>query len=87
MGYYTRSNGIESFEPDDTPDKFYIPIGYASIDFSDLLNRIKTHFGDDCTFDDCYIEAELIHTDCIGYDMYDRGDWTQYLIISKKKVI
>jgi hypothetical protein len=29
------------------------------------------------------ISSQYIHTQCIGYDLHDPMDWTNYLIITK----
>lgn len=94
MGYGTRpndftSNGIRTFWPDDTDTEMFIEADYNSISMSDLLCRIAEKWPDQSCplgFDagSIHIEAEYIHTDCLGYDRYDSGDYTRFLKITKK---
>ena len=84
MGHYTRSNGyggqIRCFKPDDTEKEFWIEEG-ASL--QEIGERAAEHFKrDKIELSDITISAEYIHTDCLGYDKYDAGDYTNYLRIS-----
>lgn len=83
-----------SFEPENTKDKLYIRANYSSISLTDLLQQIRSHFGlgeEDFNLVSAYSEildkfslsAEHIHTDCIGYDQYDSGDWTNFIVIER----
>ncbi|MOA42290.1 hypothetical protein D3C78_1643290 [compost metagenome] len=51
----------------------------------DLVERCKEHFGEDFQLEHAEIEAEYIHTSCLGYDLYDAGDWTRYIHITYTK--
>lgn len=83
MGYGTRPGGlghtIRTFTPDDTDTEFFIVSG---VNIPDLLEKIKKKWPD-ADLDSIQIEAQYIHTDCLGYDLYDSGDYTSYLKISK----
>jgi hypothetical protein len=81
----------KSFTPENTKDMLYIRANYSSVNLSDLLSQIRSHFGikDDDEFyypvyEDFEITAEHIHTDCIGYDLYDASDYTNYIVIERK---
>ena len=83
MGYGTRDSyqgvdGIRTFEPDDTEDSFFIA---DSASLSDIINQAFAKWGNDLDFDKLIIEPQYIHTDCLGYDRYDPGDYTNYLCI------
>ena len=86
MGYSYRNGGqIKDFWPDNTPGILYIESSYAEIGFADIIHQIVTHFGDGIPLTDFTISAEYIHTSCLTYDLYDSSDWTNFLVIRKKK--
>lgn len=86
MGDGTRPGGlghtIRTFWPDDTDEEFFIE---ASARMSDIMERAREKWGDkvdgDSPFENVGIEAEYIHTDCLGYDRYDSSDYTKFLRI------
>ncbi len=85
MGYSTRPNSeIRTFQPDDTDDEFYIATDWESVGLSEILEKIKEKWPD-LALSDVYIEAKHIHTDCLGFDSYDPGDWTNFICVSRKK--
>jgi hypothetical protein len=83
MGYYTRpaslGHKISCFEPDNTAKEFWIE---RSANILDAIRQAIEHFGPECRAEHLSIGAEFIHTDCLGYDLYDRGDYTNYLLIT-----
>lgn len=81
MGTYYRGQ-IECFEPDNTDSEIYISTAYAPVSMEEIMEACINQWG---TFDlsKIKIEAEYIHTDCIGYDRYDPGDYTKYLKITR----
>lgn len=85
MGYGTRQRlsgvSIKTFEPDNDANTLYLKGGSYSL--TGLIKAAKEHFGPDVMFSDLTIDAEHIHTDCIGYDLYDRADYTDYIIIRR----
>lgn len=85
MGFYNNSSNIKCFEPDNDENNLYIPAGSfdATLSMQDILDDIKNHFGD-ISLDSLTISAEHIHAKCIGYDMYDPWDYTEFLHISKR---
>jgi hypothetical protein len=83
MGFKTRKHAggeIKSFTPDDTEDIFHVQ---SSITLGDLIDRITSKWPD-ADFAKIEIEATYVHTDCIGYDLYDSSDYSNYLMITKK---
>lgn len=84
MGRFKAHNGTESFRPDNGPNDLYIDATWGgSINFNDMLTQIQEYFGEHIKFEDLEITAEHIHTDCLGYDRYDSGDYTNYIHITK----
>jgi hypothetical protein len=86
MGYGTRDGSwghrIPTFKPDNTDDTLYIEADWMTVRLDDLLVRVKEYFGEDVNLENITISAEHIHTDCLGYDRYDRGDYTNYIVIT-----
>lgn len=85
---------IKTFEPQNTKDKLYIRANYSSVSLGDFLQQIHSHFGLDGdalnltnapfnVLDQFEISAEHIHTDCIGYDRYDPGDHTNFIVVER----
>lgn len=86
MGYTTRKHrGGETrhFWPDDTDTVLYID-GSASME--EIMTRCREKWGDECLLaaGSIDIAAEFIHTDCLGYDKMDWGDYTKFLCITKR---
>lgn len=81
MGYYYEKhwNGQSKYyTPDDTSVCFYIK---NETTLTDIIERCKDKWGEDIDMNKITITPEYIHTDCIGYDLYDAGDYTNYLCI------
>jgi len=87
MGLYKDSRGINCFSPDDTDETFYIPTGWMDhrVCISDIIEKAKEKWPDGYELEDLNITAEYIHTDCLGYDLYDAGDYTNYIKITRIK--
>lgn len=91
MGTFYRNGnektGIQCFRPDDGPDHFYVATGWTDgpVALSDILSTVLGKWGNDVDLSRVDIQAEHIHTNCIGYDRYDPGDYTDYLKISLLK--
>ena len=81
MGYSTDRRGITSFSPDNTDTELCIPC-YNPISMISIIDQAKTYFGDRFDMERIEIEPRYIHTNCIGYDEYDPGDYTNYLVVS-----
>ena len=83
MGY-TRDGSITNFWPDDDAETMYISSKGGSIPFSKILEKACQKWGSHLSLDDLEIEAQNIHTDCIYYDCYDSGDYTDFLVVTYK---
>jgi hypothetical protein len=86
MGYGKRSNGICTFWPDNTATEFYIATS-SSISLKDAIEQAAAYFKTS-TYElmcDAEIQAEWIHTDCLSYDSYDSGDYTNFIRIEYKR--
>ncbi len=81
MGEYKDRSGIRCFSPDDTDTEFYINCDYESQSLLSILEVARKKWGYDLDINAIKIEAEYIHTHCLGYDSYDPGDYTRYLRI------
>lgn len=68
-----------TFWPADTDDEFYIA-EYEEL--GTILERAANKWPGIRT-SDLTISAEYIHTDCLGYGLYDAGDYTRFLKVSK----
>lgn len=77
MGYETQ-NGIKTFTPDNTETELWLP---SETSMEDLFSAIESHFGDVNTTR-LTLSAEHVHTNCLGYDAYDPGDYTNYIKVT-----
>ncbi len=86
MGYTTRTHRhgeTKHFWPDDNEHEFWLKSDMQP-SLAMILNMAKEKWpGIDPN--DILIEAEKIHTDCIGYDLYDPGDYTNFIRISQSQ--
>lgn len=69
------------YTPQNDENTLYIPSGY-NLNLSELLEMATDHFPG-VELSDLTIESEKIHTRCITYDLYDSGDWDDYIIIRR----
>jgi hypothetical protein len=87
MGYGTRpgtlGHTIRTFWPDDTETEMFIDASHST-SMLELINRIEEKWPD-AKLHDITISSEKIHTDCLGYDLYDPGDYTDFIIITRHK--
>lgn len=82
MGYTTRAGtSITDFWPDNTDTVIYLT---SPTPIENILETIRTTWPD-ADISDFEISSELIHTYCLYYDRFDRGDWTEFVIITKTK--
>jgi len=72
--------------PENSETILYISCGIGSyqIDFLNMMDSIKSHFGEEISLEELDITAEYIHTRCIGYDLYDSSDYDNYIVITRK---
>jgi hypothetical protein len=84
MGYsYRFGTQIQTFWPDDDEKTLYFSSdSYLTV--SDMLEQARDHWGQDVKLEDINIGAEHIHTDCLGYDRYDAGDYTNFIVLTRK---
>lgn len=86
MGYSTRPNNtggiIRTFWPDDTDKTMFIQEN-TPLTLADLLQDIYEKWPG-TSLENITISSENIHTDCLGYDLYDAGDYTDFILITKK---
>lgn len=81
MGYtYRNNNQIEDYWPDDTADTIHLDTSCFSYTISELIEKAKEKWPD-ATLEDISIHSSFIHTSCLGYDQFDRSDYTEFLII------
>ena len=85
MGHDTRpgklGHTIRTFWPDDTDTTMYLQ-STRPLSSADLLQDIYEKWPD-ASLENITIGTENIQTDCLGYDLYDAGDYTDFLIITK----
>lgn len=81
MGYYIpdpKFPSCRNYEPDDTDGCFYLKDG-ATI--TEILETAKEKWPDG--WSDLQILPEYIHCYAIGYDVYDAGDYENFLCITR----
>jgi hypothetical protein len=71
---------IKNYWPDDTETIMYI---YGNYSLSEIIEKIKDHFGNDVNLDDVSIRSEYIHTSCLTYDLYVPSDYTNFIVVEK----
>lgn len=89
MGYSTREHRfgtIRSYWPDDDEDTIYIAAdagcGSMGERLADIIETVKNKWPD-VSLEDVHIASENIHTDCLNYDLYDAGDYTNFIVITR----
>ena len=82
MGQGTRSGRfgqlIRTFHPDDTHNTVYIADGGS---MEDIWNKVQEKWPG-IQMSELSVEPQHIQTDCLGYDGYDPGDYTNFLCIT-----
>lgn len=85
MGYGTRKGKfggeIQTFWPDDDENRMYIECD-KSPTLGDLLFKAQEKWPG-VPIANIQITGEKIHTDCLSYDLYDAGDYTDFIILTK----
>ena len=69
--------------PVDNEKTIYFSSGCGQESLQYIIDRAREHFGYDVSLDDLSIEAEYRHVRCIGYDLYDAGDYQNYIVITR----
>ena len=84
MGYSDNNN---SFWPDDDENTIYLE-DCRWITLFDIIYIVRSKWpelSDLDSLDSINISAENIHTDCLGYDLHDPSDYTNFIVITKDK--
>ena len=82
MGYKTRpGTQIQDFWPDDTDTVMYI-MSEGMTSLAELQERIDDKWPGSSA-ENIMISSQKIHTHCLGYDLHDPGDYTDFIIIQK----
>lgn len=79
MGYTYRNQGhITDYWPDDEDNCFYIA---NSCGLAEIIEQAERRWGRSIDLARIQITSEYIHTNCLTYDLYDSGDYTEFLKI------
>lgn len=82
MGYSYRNGGqIKDYWPDDDESTIYLSSSCDSL--QDLIELAQNKWPG-INLSEIEITAEKIHTHCLTYDLYDPGDYTEFIILRKK---
>ena len=86
MGYGTRTGGwgtgdIRTYWPDDTEITMYIDAS-TNPTLAELTAKIEEKWPG-TSAENIRIDCQEIQTDCLGYDLYDSMDHTNFIIITK----
>jgi hypothetical protein len=81
MGYSTRSGSIRTYWPDDTDTEMYLDAEQIWTQ-AEIQARIDEKWPG-ASAENIVIDSRKIQTDCLGYDLYDPGDYTDFIIIRR----
>ena len=84
MGYSADGN---TFWPDDDENTIYLK-NSCWITLADIIYIVQSKWpelSDLDSLESINISAENIHTDCLGYDLHDPSDFTNFIVITKDK--
>jgi len=85
MGYSYRNNGcIKDYWPDNTDTVIYLNAA-DDYDLAAIMQVIKNNWPD-ATPEDIRITSEYIHTECLTYDSYDSSDYTNFIVLTYRKL-
>ena len=82
MGY---SNNGDTFKPDDDENTIYLNSSSWTT-LADIIYIVQSKWpelSDLDSLESINISAENIHTDCLGFDLHDSGDYTNFIVITK----
>ena len=71
---------IRNFWPQNNENTLYIEGDCLSL--GEIAKMAKEKWPN-TDLSDLRVSAEHIHTHCLGYDLYDPADWTDFIVISK----
>lgn len=77
-----ENKGNDCF-PVDTENDMWIDAS-SSLSLSDILEKAKEKWPD-VSLENISIESVNHHQYCIGYDLYDSGDYVEYIYLSIEK--
>jgi hypothetical protein len=84
MGYSSRTGRfggtIRSYWPDDDANTMYLESG-KRMSLAAIIEMCKDKWPN-ADFNDLLFESKEIQTDCLGYDLYDPMDYTDFIIIT-----
>jgi hypothetical protein len=60
----------------------YINGTFGGETLAEILARIEEKWPG-ASAENIHISSEHIHTNCLGYDLYDAGDYTQFILIER----
>ena len=83
MGYSANRN---SFWPDDDENTIYIKSNGGITSLADIIYIVQSKWpelSDLDSLESINISAENIHTDCLGYDLHDSSDYTNFIVTTK----
>ena len=77
MSYY--------YWPENTQDTLYLDsCGPITLEY--ILMASRRHFmNQNLTMEDIEVSIEHIHTSCVGYDLYESSDYTNFFVITLVK--
>lgn len=70
----------KSYWPENTDDTLYFPY---ETNLQSMLDEVKKIWPD-VLLEDISIEAKHIHTEHLGYDLYDSTDYTDFVVVTRK---
>jgi hypothetical protein len=83
VGYTTRPGGkIADFWPDDDDGTMFFLSG-GDYSMAELLEKINERWPD-ATLESIEIRSEHMHTESIYYKLYDAGNYTDFIILTRK---
>lgn len=83
MGYYKRfGTDITDFTPDDTDTLIHLDGEWGGQSLAEILEKIQEKWPG-ASAENIRISSQKIQTRCIGYDLHDPMDWTNYIIIER----
>ncbi len=71
----------ESRSPQNDESNVYLYGEEKSLE--EIIAAAREHFGEDVEFSNLSVTREHFHARCIGYDLYDRSDYDDYIVISR----
>lgn len=85
MGYSRRrghlGGEIKAYWPDDGPEIMHLTSD-SQHSLAAIIETCKNKWPD-TDFNDLLFESKKIQTDCLGYDLYDPSDYTDFIIITR----